>query len=401
MANKTNSTASGRRIRKITTQLPARKRAPPPPVRMTKAVVPTTAPASFGPVSTIDTAPVSIGNTISGANAVVIPTKDGIRIKGRDFLCNVDATATSITGFTMVGGAPISPICMVSSAIKGFMNAYANYYIHGVAFHYITAANTGESGTLVLMINKNRAGPGIPTDGSTFLPTILSDHNTVMSPLWKNCSAVFLPPPEWYSTNIFNDEQLSAQSPGELFVFTKSSQNIPQGYILVDYDVSFRNMQASLKQLTLPVSRMKYTQSRLFVSGSLVVNNAVNLGLSGTLMDGATPAAPPSGYLVGDVYKCIFNMNDATLTGFTATTTFRHQLQAGSINVDLSLVDGFTLYAVAITTTNVTLYPNYPAAVAASGQLVWASTQPAGVISIPIYMSLVGSVEGALLQSAI
>ena len=143
-----------------------------------KAARKTTKPV-FGPISTIDTAPVSIGNTVTGSSPVVVPVEDGMRVQGRDFLMKIDNTATSITDWTLVGGVPLAPACMVASALKNFSNTYAHYVIHGLAFHFITSTNTSSDGSVMFYINKDRHGPGLPTDSPNFMPMVLSDHNTV------------------------------------------------------------------------------------------------------------------------------------------------------------------------------------------------------------------------------
>jgi hypothetical protein len=359
----------------------------------------------FGPVSTIDTAPTSIGNTINGSPAIVVPTADGIRIKGRDFLFNLDATAVTITGWTLVAGVPVSPLCMVSSAVKGFVQTYGEYFIHGVAFHYITAATTGNAGSVTMYINKSRAGPGLPTDSTNFLPTILSDHNTILSPIWKNCSAVYYPEPGWYSTDLFNNEGLHEQSPGELFVFSRITENILPGYLLVDYDISFRNMQANPKATVLPITRMKYTQMNLSVTAlAMILGNPATVNVNANaLMDGATLSQAPPGTGPGDIFKCILNLNESTFAGGTNATNLLAKAIFGT-NLTIALTDGFTFYIQFITGTTAAMFPNYEAATSgasAASAFQWQNNQGAATFNLPCYVSLVATTASPLLQANI
>jgi len=402
--NSSNTTSTSRARAPLTKMM--KRRAPAPPIRPAAAPAPTRQPKApvFGPVSTIDTAPISIGNSVTGSPAIVVPVKDGIRVKGRDFLMNIDPTATGITGWTLVAGTPVTPMCMVSSAVKGFANSYAEYYIHGVAFHFITATSTSEAGSITLFINKNRSAPGLPTDGNSFLPTVLSDHNTLLSPLWKNCSAVYFPEPNWYTTNIMNDEGLHEQSPGELFVFTKSTVNTSPGYILVDFDISFRNMQASTKALSLPIARMKYTQVTFSITALAMVqgSGAVFNIATNTLMDGSTTSSAPVSNAIGDIYKCVWNLNDTVFGGGTNATNLLRVSYLSS-NISLSLTDGFTFYAVVVTATTALLFGTYEQATSGSTSSAfnWQNNQAAATVSAPIYMSLVGTMASSLLQANI
>lgn len=339
----------------------------------------------FGPVATIDTAPVSVGNTYQGCKPVVTHFSDGIRVQGRDFLMNVDPTAITITDWCLVGACPVSPDCMVASAIKGFVNTYAEYSVHGVAFHYITAAATTNQGSMMMYIGKNRQDPGLDVTNDNFMSVVLSDDRTVLGPVWKNSTATYFPPPVFRPTNIMSTEGLHEQAPGELFVYTKITDNVTPGFILVDYDISFRGLQANPRGLTLPIARMKYHQVALHTS-TTTINTAIPFLLDvDKLLDGVTTSAPPSGYTIGDVYKVVMNSEYAALGGRLRTGIFSADLPltaTASINVD----DGYTCYGLAIAATTMVMYSTYYAACSAASPLV-AAVSNGNVLTIPAYVS--------------
>lgn len=357
----------------------------------------------FGPVSTIDTAPVSIGNTIMGSKPVVVPVADGVRIKGRDFLIGLDSSATSVTGWTLVGACPITPVAMVASALSGFSRSYAQYRVHGVAFHYITAATTGDAGSVALYINKERANPSIPTSSANFLPLVLSDHNTCLSPIWKNSSALFFPPLRYYPTSLLNDEMLADQCPGELLVFARVTENVVPGYIICDYDITFKELSSNPKNTIFPITRMKYTQVTLSIANvSMTAGNANQFTITtDSLLDGTTTSSLPTGGTVGDVYKVICNVDDATFTTATAANLLAEQYLGSTITQNITLTDGFTMYGVLVSSTKISFYPNLPAAYAnGSTSLVWQTTQT-GTVKMFSYWSLVGSVFNTTQQANI
>ncbi len=357
----------------------------------------------FGPISTIDTAPVSIGNSITGATPVVIPIEDGQRIQGRDFLLGLDATAQTIVDWTLVGGSPIAPACMVASTLKHFSSTYAHYMVHGVAFHFITSSSTATNGSVMFCINKDRSRPALPTDSANFMSAVLSDHNTTIGPLWKNCTASYFPEPVWFTTDVFDGEQMLSQCPGELFLYTKSANNEIPGYIIVDYDISFRGLSLNPKTGVLPVSRMKYTQVNLQVASAVVVQDTTLAAFAmtaGLLLDGVTTSAAPSGNSHGDIWKVIIDEDDSTFTNVTSATLVRGVLGGGA-TIASPVTDGFTCYGVTTTTTGImTLYPNFAYAQSGSNPFRWGVTATV-TVNLKCYVSLCGSIAGLLTQASI
>lgn len=357
----------------------------------------------FGPVATIDTAPVSIGNSVAGCAPVVVPIQDGINVKGRDFLIGLDATAALITGWTLVGGCPVVPHALVSSILKSYAGIYSGFVLRGVAFHFITACPTSTQGDIMFYVGKSRAAPGINCASSNFMSVVLSDHNTVIGPLWKNHTAVYYPLLKTYSTDILNDEQLMSQGPGELFLYTKtSSQQVP-GYVLMDYDIDFVGMQVNIKALTFPLSRLKYTQLAISAT-SLAVTPSTDFAtvLTGTKLDGTT-ATIPSSFTPGDIYKAILNISAATLVNVNASNLLQYQTYTGStfVSTAVTVADGFTMYGVYYTGNAILWYPTYDEAAAQSASVNYNFGVTATVtINIPVYVSLVGSVAN-LVQSNI
>jgi len=265
--------------------------------------------------------------------------------------------------------------------------------IHGVAFHYITTASTSETGSVMFYINKDRVGPGLTTSFSNFLPVVLSDHNTLIGPLWKNSTASFFPEPIWMPTDVGLGEDLRVQAAGELFVFTRTSVTDSPGYVLIDYDISFRNMQVNPRSLTLPLSRMKYTQVLATVpSAAYTAGNAGFFTFaSGSLMDGVTASVPPTGATVGDVYKVVLNLTNATFTNCNASNLVVTSLIGGNSG-GITLTDGFTLYCVYAATNKFYMTTNYNAAEADGATIGWGQSATFSA-TFPAYVSFVGSLS--------
>jgi len=351
--------------------------------------------ATFGPVATIDTAPVAIGNSVKGSAPVVVPIEDGVRIQGRDFFCNLAATAASITTWTMVGGAPLIPHALVSSLLKSYAGIYAHFVVHGMAFHYITACPSSVQGDVMFYVGKSLGDPCVNFSSANFMSVVLSDHCTVFGPLWQNHTASYFPPEEVYPTDILNDEDLTHRGPGELIMFTKSTTDQVPGYVLMDYDISFVGMQVNVRALTFPISRMKYSQVALTISSTAVTAGVTRaaFGVAGLSLDGTTTAGPPSGASGGDVYKCIINVTAAGLTNVTAANLLNLQVVNNTTIVTQSyaVADGYTFYAVYYTTNSLLLYPTYQDACEQVNFFFLGVTATISV-NLPSFISLVGSV---------
>lgn len=386
MKNSTNSTSNAGRARSRVTKI--RKAAM---LKRSEVAAPI-----FGPVATIDSAPVAIGNSVSGSEPIVNSTPGGVRIRGRDFLTSIDAVQASLTTWYMVGGAPIIPHALTSSLLKSYAGIYSQFVVHGVAFHYITATSTSVQGDVLLMINKNAGNPILNMDSSNFLSVVLSDKNTVFGPLWKNHTAVYKPPPVIYDTDILNGEDLQHRGPGELIVFTRSSSEQTPGYIIMDYDISFRTMQVNVRALTFPISKMKYHQTAFYLNGLALTTTSevpVVLGGSGHKLDGDVASAPPD-VALGDIYKCVLLPNSATFTNATAGTLLKLPIfgdASSVVNDSFPILQGTTIYMVAFGFTSGVLYPTLAAARAQTDR--FRSGVSANVsFDIPVFLSFVGNV---------
>lgn len=360
---------------------------------------------AFGPITTIDTAPVSIGNSVRGSAPVVIPVADGVRIQGRDFFCNLAATDSTITGWTLVGGAPLVPHALVSSLLKSYAGIYSNFTINGLAFHYITACPSSTQGDVMFYIGKSLGDPCVNFSSQNFMSVVLSDHNTVFGPLWQNHTASYFPPARIYPTDILNDEDLTHRGPGELLMFTKSSSEQVPGYVLMDYDIVFSGMQVNVRALTFPISRMKYTQVGLSITATAVTAGVTRaaLALTGTVLDLSSAGVAPSGATVGDVYKLIMNVTPATFTNCTSTTFIIENVvnATTAVTAGFPVTDGTTVFAVYYTTNQLLLYPSYIDAQTQTNYFFFGATATI-TVNVPCFISLVGSIgSNSLTQSSI
>jgi len=252
--------------------------------------------AVFGPVSQISSAPVSMGNSIQGTKPIVHPMKDGVRIQGRDFMFQLaNVVSSTQTNWVLAGGCPLIPHAFVASTLRGYASMYSEFTVHGYSFHYVTASPTSVVGDVMFYVNKDRGSALLDTSNSNFMSVVLSDPNTVIGPLWKNHTATYVPTFKTYTTNILNDEPLRDEGPGELFIYSKTGINSTigsPGYVVVDFDITFRTLQTNYRDLTFPIARLKYTQYGLgyAINVAITLGNEAVMRTNTSMLDGSSPS---------------------------------------------------------------------------------------------------------------
>jgi hypothetical protein len=234
---------------------------------------------------------------------------------------------------------------------------------------------------------------------SSFLPYVLSDPNTLIGPQWTNHSMLVRPTKEWKSTLYGNQTDINEDSDGSIFFFSKTNAANSPGYLLIDYDISFRELSVNPRAGTLPVAR---GQSSFIcwndTATARTAGNAFNPSgqTSGKTIANVTSAVP-TGALPGDIYKVVMQVTASQQVNAAWTNVTTANLIRYADDVTIALDDGFTCYA-RYDGTSFTLYSTLENAV--------TQTQPleVGVTATITYnlcaeLQLVRNVD-ALTQSA-
>jgi len=306
---------------------------------------------SFGPVSTINTAPVAIGNSVRGSAPVVRQVADGLRVVGRDFAFALSSSAASVTGWDLIGGMPISPAVLASSGLRAFVQSYAHFKVNRIMFHYITSSPTSQAGDILFYHERDRNSPCPDFSNSNFLPYVLSDHNTVLGPQWTNHSALIEPPADWKSTNYGAQTDLNEDAAGAVMLFSKTNAVNSPGYVIIDYDITFRELAVNPRAGALPVSRGLFHQTAIGLSavsttaGTTTYTGSTSGWVFRGLGVGGAAAAAPTGMLPGDVYKCVVSATASSQNTFTACTLSNLLTYPDDASTAVTLDDGFTFYA--------------------------------------------------------
>jgi len=304
---------------------------------------------NFGALSTVQTAPVAIGNSIRGSDLVVRRNGNKAICAGRDFMFTPVGSG-SITTWTMVGGTPISPVAFVDSKIRQFLQMYQKYRWKRLVVHYITSSPTSSTGDVMFYYGKNRDSVFLNQTSNLLLQFVMSDSNTVIGPQWTNHSAELSVQGTWKSTDYGMSDDPNEYSDGEVFLMSKTSTTDSPGYVLFDYEIEFAEEQISPRLLTLPYGRAQYNQINLGGIGLAVTNNVTKFIFSpvGVNISGSASVVPP-GASAGDIYKVIFDVTNSSPASWTVATVnnlLGVQLGGTSTFQPVPISDGFTAYCV-------------------------------------------------------
>ncbi len=367
---------------------------------------------SFGPVSTINTAPVAIGNSIRGSKARATNIAGGSRVVGRDFGFQLNATASSIQDWQVIGGMPLTPAVLPSSVLRNYCQMYNKFKINSIACHYITSSPTSQAGDILFYYEKDRKSPSPDFTNSSFLPFVLSDPYTVIGPQWTNHTLAVKPVSDWKTTNFGMNSDLNEDACGTVWLFSKTNATNSPGYVIIDYDISFMELSVNPRAGQLPVARGQANPISFGLSGSAVTagsTTASALQIRGVGLDGAATAMP-NGSVSGDIFKFVASPTaSTTLNTWTNVTPSTLLVANTARDVAVPINDGFTCYIVYGDSTAgggdtplLTLYPTLESAIVGAstvGTYLFGVTATVTFALIG-HIQLVASASSSLTQSS-
>lgn len=354
---------------------------------------------TFGAVSTINTAPVAIGNSMSGFATRTVVTRDGIRVIGRDFGFTVISTGT-VTNWCIAGGVPTSPIAFTSSVLQNCARMYNRYKPRRLMFHYITSSATSQTGDVMFYLRKNEGSTMPQPTSSTFLNYVLSDSNTIIGPQWTNHTCTFdtnnCP---WLSTDYGATSELNSYNQYDLFLYSKTSSANSPGYVVVDYEYEFKEIALNPRSGNLAEIAGAKAIWQPF-SFSTTINATINVtsisgSLGGTTGVGGTTITAPSTN-AGDVWEMCLDVTNSGLVNTTASNFAAAILSAGATSTSAGttqsviITDGMIVYAVD-NGTNLIFYFTKDAAFSGWNPMVAGKTQNPYAETLRGVCRLVGS----------
>jgi hypothetical protein len=361
----------------------------------------------------VNTAPVAIGNSIRGSKSRVTNTANGVRVVGRDFGFALAATGSTVTDWSLVGGMPITPAVLPSSILRNYCQMFGHFKVNSLTAHYITSSPTSQAGDVMFYFERDRKAPLMDYTNSSFLPFVLSDPMTVIGPQWTNHSLEVEPVPEWKTTTFAINSDLNEDAAGTIFFFSKTNATNSPGYVLFDYDISFRDMSVNPRAGQLPVSR---GQCNIITIGYTAQNNTTGLTLlTGLVVQGiglgGAVGNMPTGSQPGDIFKLTLAATSSlSLNTWTTVTLANLLVDSGAVDVPITVDDGFTMYGRWADTTpgggsvpTMSLFPTIESALSANtatGAYRAGNNAAAGTCTLICQAQLVASTSASFIQSS-
>jgi hypothetical protein len=273
------------------------------------------------------------------------------------------------------------------------MQMYNKFRFTAIIAHYITSSPTSAVGDIMFYYNKNREAVFLNQTSTNLLPFVISDPNTIMGPQWQNHSARFDCTGDWLSCDYGMDPTPAQYADGDLFILTKNASTDSPGYVLFDYVIEFKEKSMSPRLLTLPITRILWSQLGLSGNGAATINAAMRFGLGGSVNLSGGASTLPVGIQDGDIFKVVFDRTNSVLgpNSTFITTSLMDSGIPGSVN-SLTWQDGTTIYANYSTGAGgFSFYPNVAAAYTAQRPLWWSGGGAITGTTLQFWMSYVGN----------
>jgi len=302
---------------------------------------------TFGALSTINTAPVAIGNSMRGVRPQIVTMANGVAVVGRDY-CYTPISTNTQSNWILVGGIPLNPTVFPSSILRNTAIMYEKFRFRKAIFHYITSSSTSTTGDIMFYTRRNE-GSGLPAPTTTsFLPFVLSDSMTVIGPQWTNHTIELdVSACPWLSTDYGATPEPQVYNQYDVFLYSKTSSTDSPGYVLIDYICEFKELAINPRAgaiSTIAGSRAVWQYFGFNVNNNATAGTTV-LTSSGdnNVVHGFSPVG--LGASNGDVFECIMDATNSTFSATTATNAFDEVTIIGTYQ-NSSYVDGKIFYAV-------------------------------------------------------
>jgi hypothetical protein len=309
----------------------------------------------------VSTAPVSIGTTITASRPTTVTTPTGVRVGGREFMCNVEIRGN--TSWQVGAIAPVHPMYYIGSVLANTARTYQYYRVVALRVHYVTRQATSLSGEVMLTYAANALEPAEDGNSSAFIARAMTRGHATLGPLWQNLSMDVPCDGEFRLVDAFNASTFAQNVAGEVQAYTQTAAtNDTAGYLLMDYVVEFKDTMFSPHSTALPFTS---------AASSFELGNILSTAANGAILVASAVATSSNN---GTIYKIVLDRDQTTYgTGWTAATAFATALRvntttasAGAITSSFAIVDGLALYGL-VAGSNFYLYMTYEAAVNGEG----------------------------------
>jgi hypothetical protein len=210
------------------------------------------------------TAPVSIGTITRNFAPKVTRSTNAANIVGKDFIGTVEGQGVS--SFGLGKSALLSPAYFNSTILGNICRSFEHYRFNRLRVHYVPKVATTAVGQLILCSQHSVSEPGLQPESGTFLQRAMSQGNASFSPLWTPNYIDITTDAQWRLVDPATTVDLDDCILEELQVYTQVNASAQVGYLIAEYDISFKDpiFQPHASQIPFPTGpgvRVSFTDA--------------------------------------------------------------------------------------------------------------------------------------------
>jgi hypothetical protein len=186
-------------------------------------------------------APSSVGHIVSVAQPKATFGQGGqsVTISGQEVVISI-ATATQANNFELVGGHKLNPNFFTGSRLAYYAALFEQFRIDKLEMCYITGSPSSTAGDILLTYETDPTVTFRDPTNANFVTKALSKPGAVLCSVWKDFCTILNIDKDWKYNSIEEVNDLRTNSAGDVFIYNRGTVTQP-GYILVRYQISFRN----------------------------------------------------------------------------------------------------------------------------------------------------------------
>lgn len=309
-------------------------------------------------------APAVLGSVFRGGKSTTI-SKSSDSIALHTTVCiGRPAGAVQSTVPELIALQYLNPVSVGNDEVQNMARVYQHYQIAAANIHFRPFQGTSAGGEVMIVADSDPNFKPVNTStNSTFYQRALATEHSLLTPIW--CPAEMQLPVDtrWKVCDNANSTTLEEFASGVVFIYADGTTNIT-GFLVVELDIRFKGLRFNPR----PIIYGSYQGMgvRTSVTTTIPVLNA-DVVLIGT------------GFTTGDIYAIQMSTTNATFGGVATASTLL-TISSGSGTTGMTLTGSQVLYARASSSTNITLYLTYDAAVGGdtSDKLIYAGGFAAG-----------------------
>jgi hypothetical protein len=196
--------------------------------------------------------PAAMGQVIRSRPPQIQRNGAGATIMGSDYGTNLYVSNTS--SYEPCGSILLSPAYFSSSTLGNLARTYEKYRFKRVVIEYVPSVPTSTQGQLVLCSTRTVKEPFFNGATSNFLSKVLSQHNSLVTPLWQGASIEIPMNSEWSVVDPFIDMDLDDSISEEVQAYAFCDSSVTAGILLVHYEIEFRDPLFAYHSTNIPAA---------------------------------------------------------------------------------------------------------------------------------------------------